>query len=388
MSHSVEPVADEGGQTYGTVIIGGGIVGVGIGYYLSAMGETDILIVEGNELASGCTGGSLGGVRQQFSTPLEVELALRGKRFWQTFEDVFDSPCPFWQDGYLMLTGRQEIYDKLGEAAQVQRDAGAGPVQMVGVDELTDLFPWLSTDGLIGGCWTPEDGRVNPTDGVYGLAAAARRNGVTIRQRWPVSSITKSNGAWTVTGPETLTAKRVIVATGLGSPSLMRPFGLELPIFPMLLHYAFTTPIISDQRLPMTIDLDTGLCLEREQDAAVVTILLSETPPGYSVDDMLSQFTEAALTRAPVFAEVGIRSTITAAADGTGGDGHPYIGEVDSGLWIASGFDGHGTMQGPAVAELTANLLAGKADSVIDTSIFDPWRTPGETEEWLRAARK
>lgn len=375
-------------RVYGTVIIGGGITGVGLAYYLSTLGETDILIVEGDELASGCTGGSLGGVRQQFSTPLEVELALRGKRFWKTFEETFDSPCPFYEDGYLMLTGRQEIYDKLSAAAQVQRDAGAGPVAMVPAADLPAMFPWLSVEGLVGGCWTPEDGRVNPTDGVYGLAKAARKNGVTIRQKWPVISIEKAAGGWAVTGPERITARRVVVAAGLGTPALMRPFGLELPIFPMLLHYAFTTPVLTDQRLPMTIDLDSGLCLEREQDAAVVTVLISELPDGYSVDDMLTEFTAAAEVRAPVFTEVGIRNTISAAADATGGDGHPYIGEVEPGLWVMAGFDGHGTMQGGAVAEMTANLIVGNPDPVIDVSVFDPHRAPGQTDEWLRAARK
>src|SRR5215218_3573339 len=104
----IEPADEERPRSHGTVIIGGGITGVGLAHYLAALGETDILLVEGKELASGCTGGSLGGVRQQFSTPIEVEIALRGKRFWQTFEDIFGLPCGYSQDGYLMMTGRQE----------------------------------------------------------------------------------------------------------------------------------------------------------------------------------------------------------------------------------------------------------------------------------------
>jgi sarcosine oxidase subunit beta len=375
-------------ETNGTVIIGGGITGVGLAHYLAGLGETDILLVEGNELASGCTGGSLGGVRQQFSTPIEVEIALRGKRFWQTFEETFGSPCGYSQDGYLMMTGRREIYDKLADAARVQREAGAGPVEMVSAAEIEEMFPWLSGEGLVGACWTPEDGRVNPTDGVYGLAAASRARGVSIRQHWPVAAIEKSATGWTVVGPETITAERVVVAAGLGTPALMRPFGLELPITPMLLHYALTTPVLTGQRLPLTIDLDTGLCLEREQDGAVVTILISQTPPGYSAHDMFEEFSQAAAVRAPVFTDVGVRTTLSAAADATGGDGHPFIGEVQPGLWVMAGFDGHGTMQGPAIAEMTANLIAGKPDPVVDMTVFDPWRVPGETAEWLRAARK
>lgn len=375
-------------DSVGTVIIGGGIAGVGLAYYLAELGEADILVVEARELASGCTGGSLGGVRQQFSTANEVELALRGRRFWQTFEQTFDYACTYHQDGYLMLTGREEIYAKLGEAAEVQRAGGAPNVEMVLAEDLTDIVPWLSTEGLVGGCWTPEDGRVNPTDGVYGLAAAARRLGVRFLQHTRVAKIEKTKGGWTLHTPVPITARRVIVASGLGSPDLMRPFGLDLPITPMMVHYGFTTPVISDQRLPMTIDLDTGFCVEREQDAAVVTILESSYPDDYGVDDMLFDFAEAAAVRAPIFTEVSIRSTISAAADATGGDGHPFIGEVEPGLWTMTGFDGHGTMQGPAIAQFTANLIAGIADPVLDPAIFDPHRIATENQEWLRAARK
>lgn len=375
-------------RSVGTAIIGGGIGGVALAYYLSELGETDILVVEGKELASGCTGGSLGGVRQQFSTALEVELALRGRRFWQSFEETFDYPCQYYQDGYLMLTGREEIYNDLAKAADVQRAGGAPNVEMVEARDLNEIVPWLSAEGLIGGCWTPDDGRANPTDGVYGLARAARRNGVQIRQRSPVKAIRHSGDGWILETPQPIAAKTVIVAGGLGSPALMEPFGLELDIKPFWLHYAYTTPVVSNQRLPMTVDLDTGFCVEREGDAAVVTILASDLPQSYGVEDMLSEFAEAAAVRAPVFTEVGIRTTISAAADATGGDGHPYIGEVEPGLWTMTGFDGHGTMQGPAIAKFTANLIAGKDDPVLDASAFDPRRIATETQEWLRASRR
>lgn len=375
-------------KSVGTVIIGGGIGGVALAYYLAELGEGDILVVEGRELASGCTGGSMGGVRQQFSTPNEVELALRGRTFWQTFEETFDYPCTYHRDGYLMLTGRQEIYDKLGDAAEVQRAGGAPNVELIAAADLRDIVPWLNPDGLIGGSWTPDDGRVNPTDGVYGLAAAARKLGVKFKQHTYISKIEKAKGGWTLQTDEPIKARRVIVAGGLGSPDLVRPFGLDLPITPMMVHYGFTTPVIVDQRLPLTIDLDTGFCVEREQDAAVVSILNSSSPDTYGVDDMLMEFADAAAVRAPIFTEVSIRTTISAAADATGGDGHPFIGEIEPGLWTMTGFDGHGTMQGPAIGKFTANLMSGIADPVLDPAIFEPRRHLGDTQEWLRAARK
>ena len=111
-------------ERLGTVVIGGGIVGSAVAYYLAEAGERDILLVEQGRLASGSTGGSFGGVRQQFSTPLEIELSRRGLEFWKTAERVFSSPVPFFQCGYLLVSGQAEIVARLAEAARLQAGMG------------------------------------------------------------------------------------------------------------------------------------------------------------------------------------------------------------------------------------------------------------------------
>src|SRR5437016_14453991 len=111
-------------QPVGTLIVGGGIAGCALAYYLTEEGETDILLVEADELGSGSTGGSFGGVRQQFSTPLEIELSRRGLEFWRTAERVFDSPVPWHENGYLFMSGNADIVAKLAEAAELQRSQG------------------------------------------------------------------------------------------------------------------------------------------------------------------------------------------------------------------------------------------------------------------------
>ena len=65
-------------ERVGTAIIGGGIAGCAVAHYMAEAGETGIVLVEADELGSGSTGGSFGGVRQQFSTALETELSRRG----------------------------------------------------------------------------------------------------------------------------------------------------------------------------------------------------------------------------------------------------------------------------------------------------------------------
>src|SRR2546429_8064384 len=92
-------------QPVGTLIVGGGIAGCALAYYLAQEGETDVLLVEADELGSGSTGGSFGGGRQQVSTPLEIELARRGLDFWRPPERVFDSPGPGHGNGSPLLRG-------------------------------------------------------------------------------------------------------------------------------------------------------------------------------------------------------------------------------------------------------------------------------------------
>lgn len=371
-----------------TVIVGGGIAGVALAYFLGEAGESDVVLLEQETLASGCTAGSLGGVRQQFSTAEQVELAVRGRAFWQSFGDRFDCTFDYHRDGYLLVTGRDDTLSRLVAAADTQRHtAQAGEVEVLDALQVSSLLPWLNTEGLVGGTWTRDDGRINPTDGVYVMASAAKRNGVSVKERTTVDGLTATAGRWLVhTSSGDLDAGRVVIACGLGSPGLLRPFGLDLPITPMPIHYGYTTPVLVGQRLPLVLDLDTGFCVEREQDGAMVTIL--ESACAGSADDMLARFAQITATRAPVFADVGIRARVTAAADATGGDGHPFIGEVEPGLWAMTGFDGHGTMQGPALGEFTANLLLGCSDPVLNAAVFDPRREPATVHEWLRAAKQ
>src|SRR6266566_6317350 len=113
----------------GTLIVGGGIAGCALAHYLAEEGETDIVLVEADELGSGSTGGSFGGVRQQFSTRLEIELSRRGLEFWKTAERVFSSPVPFFQCGYLLVSGQAEIVARLAEAARLQAGMGLTDVR-------------------------------------------------------------------------------------------------------------------------------------------------------------------------------------------------------------------------------------------------------------------
>jgi sarcosine oxidase subunit beta len=374
-------------ERVGTAIVGGGIVGCAVAYYLTGEGEKDILLLEAQELGSGSTGGSFGGVRQQFSTPLEIELSRRGLEFWRTAERRLDSPVPWHQCGYLFMTGVPEIMGKLEAAAALQRSLGMTNVHVLTPPEIREVVPWIDPTGLLGATYTPDDGRVTPTDGVAALIKEARAKGARDREYWRVAALERTPDGWLLRGPSPILAERVVVCAGYWSTELLRPLGLQLPIRPMPLYSAITAPALQGQRVPLTLDLDSGLLVEREGEGLLVAVLFEENPPGYGHIRMLEDFADLAHVRAPSLATIGIARHVVTNVD-LGGDGHPYVGEVDRGLWMAAGFGGHGVMHGPPVAELLAGAVAGRPDVGVDLGPLDPWREPGTETEWMVAARK
>ena len=375
------------GEHVGTVIVGGGIAGCAVAHYLAEQGETDIVLVEADELGSGSTGGSFGGVRQQFSTPLEIELSRRGLEFWGTAERVFDSPVTWHQDGYLLMSSKPEIMTRLAEAAALQRSMGLTDVHVLDPEEIPEVVPWLGTGGLLGATWTPNDGRVTPTEGVAALVKAARSRGVDFHEHWPVTSLERDGAMWRLAGPDRLEAERVVVCTGYWTSDLLRPFGLELTIRPVPLYGAITGPALAGQRVPLTIDLDTGLLVEREADGLLISILLEENPPGYGHARMLEEFAELAHVRAPSLADLRVARSVVANVD-HGGDGHPYVGLVEDGLWMLAGFGGHGAMHAPPVASLLVQTMAGRPDPTLDITPLNPWRASDAAPEWMVASKK
>jgi len=362
------------------VVIGGGIVGAAAAYYFAEAGWTDVLLVEAEHFGAGATGGSFGGIRQQFAHPLEIEFSRRGLEFWKTAAETFDAPCDFHQDGYLLLTSRPEVAEGLANAASTQRSLGMTDVEMLDADGISALVPWLTTDDLVAGCWTPKDGHVLPMDGLTALVKAARLRDVEFRERWPVAAITKTEGLWQVHGPETVDAEVVVVAAGAGTRQLLKPYGIDLDIR-IVDHLAMLTETaFPGEHVPMMIDLDSGLCVEREGQGLVLA-MLGRNPPPNDYMDLSERFFQAAVQRAPVLTDISVVKYFKAHPT-IGGDGMPYVGEVEPGLW-AIAFVGHGAMHGPPLAETVVAKITGLSD-VVDLTPWDLRRTLGEPTVWWR----
>jgi sarcosine oxidase, subunit beta len=368
-----------------TLVVGAGLNGCALAYYLTCEGITDVLVTEAAEPGSGATAGSMGNVRQQFGTPLELECSRRGLAFWKSVQETFGLSCTFHQDGYLMVTGEEATADILRTQAAAQRAAGLTDVHLLRPDELPAIAPFLDPAGLILGSWTPADGHVLPMDGLTALAAAARRQGASIEKNWPVLSLERSREGWQARGPRgVILARQVVVAAGAGCRDLLAPFGIDLDIHEADQYSVLTGPAYPGVAVPTVIDVDSGMCVEREGEGLLLA-MLGRNPAPRDHEQLAELFAAAAAVRAPALADLEITHQLTAHPT-LGGDGHPYVGQAAQGLW-ALAFTGHGAMHGPPVAQALAREMAGRPDTTLDLSPWDLRRQPGPRSVlWRRNA--
>src|SRR3954469_6746742 len=134
-------------QTADVLIIGGGIVGASIAYHLTAAGQKNVLILEReSHQGKGSTGKSMGGVRAQFSTPVNIQMSLYAIPFYSSFEERLGHPCGYRPQGYLFLATKEKHLAYLRTNFEKQVAMGLKDVQMISGDEIRGRFPQMRAD--------------------------------------------------------------------------------------------------------------------------------------------------------------------------------------------------------------------------------------------------
>ena len=203
------------------VIVGGGIMGTATAHYLAEAGVEDVVLVERDELGSGSTSKAAGGLRSQFSDEVNIALGARSLETFRRFRSDFDQDIDLVTSGYLFLLDDEEDAARFERNVALQQSLGQSS-RMVTVAEAAELSPVISTAGLVGGAFNPDDAHCTPEAAVAGFARAARRRGVTVLRHTAVTDIVVEDGA--VTGVETsrgpIATSTVVCAAGAWSQAL------------------------------------------------------------------------------------------------------------------------------------------------------------------------
>ncbi|MEU3280845.1 NAD(P)/FAD-dependent oxidoreductase [Streptomyces antibioticus] len=358
-------------DTYASVVvIGGGVMGTSIVYHLAAAGVRDVLLVERDELAAGSTSKAAGGVRAQFSDELNIRLGARSLEAFARFGQDIGQDIGLRRVGYLFLLSTPEEVASFEAGIRLQNALGV-PSRLVDPAEARRLSPLIRTEGLLAAAFSPDDGHCTPEAVVHGYAAAARRHGVRILRHTAVTGIETRGGTITaVTTPlGRIRTGTVICAAGAWSRAVGAMVGVDLPVQPLRRQIAVTEPVPGlPPGLPMTIDFTSTLYFHAEGPGLLVGMSDPDERPGFATDPhdrWIPRLAAAMQHRAPTLLDLR-RTGGWAGLYEVTPDHNALIGEATSvsRFLYATGFSGHGFLQGPAVGEVVRDLYLGRVPFV------------------------
>jgi sarcosine oxidase subunit beta len=357
------------------VVIGGGVIGTSAAFHLAEAGIS-VLLLERDMLGAGSTSRAAGGVRAQFSDPVNIALGARSLAAFEDFGRRPGAEIDLRQHGYLFLLDDPGDVRKFEASVAAQTELGV-PSRMLDVAEACALSPVIAPDGLVAAAFSPRDGHCTPEAVVAGYAAGARRHGAEIRQHCAVTGIERSGDQITAvrTADGLIPTSTVICAAGAWSAAIGDLVGVRLPVRPLRRQIRVTAPIPwLPPELPMTIDFGSTFYFHPEGRGLLLGMSDPDEEFGFHLstsDNWLARLGSAVRRRAPRLEEVGIARGWAGLYEVTP-DHNAIVGEAgEVGRFLyATGFSGHGFLQGPAIGEVLRDLVLGRSP-VIDVSELD-----------------
>lgn len=367
-------------HTAEVVIIGGGIVGSSIAYHLTAAGCKDILVIERESAqGKGSTGKSMGGVRAQFSTPVNIQMSLYSIPFYASFDETLGHPADYRPQGYLFCATNEKHLAYLKTNYQKQVAMGLKDVRLISAADICRQFPRLRSDDIVGGSFCSTDGFVDPYSVMIGFMSWAADHGARLWKNTLVTGLDRDARGIAVvqTSRGPVSTRKVVNAAGAWARPVAEMAGVDLPVEPLRRMLVPTEPF--DQfphSAPMIIDMSNGFHFRPEALGFLLAWNDPEEVSGYKTD-FDPAFIEKILTRAadrvPAFENLAVNpKRAWAGLYEMTPDHHPILGEAPGlpGFFLANGFSGHGVMHAPATGKILSDLiLTGKTD-LIDASLL------------------
>jgi len=346
------------------VVVGAGCIGASIAYHLGRKGVKGVVVLEREPFAgAGSTSKAAGGVRAQFSTPINVKISMLSVSHYERFADEMGCDPVFFQVGYLFLVGDEGHWRTFRAQADMQRGLGLD-VRTLSPAEAQALVPELNVDDLIGAAFCPTDGLCNPHEITQAYVARAREHGARFRFAEPAAGLLCDGGR--VTGVKTaageIHAPVVVNAMGAWAGQLGTWAGVDVPVKPVRRHCFTTEPLpFARENLPMIVDVGSGVYMHRESGGMLLGYANPEEPPGFETAvnwDLLERVVEPAMHRLPALETAEI-SNAWAGLYETTPDHNALLGPPPGieGLMLANGFSGHGLMHAPGVGQLIAEWI-------------------------------
>jgi glycine cleavage system aminomethyltransferase T/glycine/D-amino acid oxidase-like deaminating enzyme len=387
------------------VVIGGGVGGASVAYHLAKLGWDDVVLVERNQLTSGSTFHSAGLVGQlRGSVSLTRMMMYSVELYRELGED-----CGWVECGGIRLASSEERMEELRRQAGWAKTFGL-PLELISADAASELFPLMSTEGVLGAAWLPTDGYLDPSQLTFALAERAREGGVAIHTTTRVTGIDTAGGRVrrVCTERGDIDADTVVIAGGMFSAELGRLAGVRIPVVPMSHEYIVTQPFRErDPARPLPTLRDPDLLIYFREDGGGLVMGgyerrsapafldgagagFERIPPDFNgrlLEDDWDRFEEIVVNsrrRVPQMEDVRVTRMINGPEAFTP-DNEFCLGETDvRGLFVAAGFCAHGLAGAGGIGKVMAEWIEAGEPPLdlwsMDVRRFGPhYRSPTHT---------
>ena len=240
------------------VVIGGGMMGASLLYHLALEGCTDTVLIEKNELTSGSTWHAAGQCPSITGSYNLAKIHAYSNELYPKLEALTGQYVSWHPSGGLRLATNPDELAWLKYVYGYSKCIGFR-MEIVGLEEIKRLNPFLTTDNVIAAAWTQDDGHGDPSGLCNALAKAARDLGATVMRHNRVLDIRRrSGGEWeVVTEQGSIVAEMVVNAAGCYARQVAAMVGADAPITNMQHHYVVTHPIWihgAQQEIPVMRD--------------------------------------------------------------------------------------------------------------------------------------
>ena len=378
------------------VIVGGGVVGVGILYHFAKLGWSDVMLLERTELTAGSTWHAAG-LLPLFNMSYTVgQIHKYSVDLYKRLEAETGQAVGFHETGNLRLATNRDRMDEYHHYCGTANTIGV-PFEIIGPNQIKELWPLCDVEGLVGALFHPHDGHVAPADVTMAMAKGARDGGAEIHRHTEVTGFEQQrNGEWLVkTDKGNIACETVITATGNYARQTAAMVGLDIPVIPVEHQYIVTDAIPElierhEAGLPEMAVLresDASYYMREERQGLILgpyevgapAWAVDGVPHGFGQDllppdlDRLQPHIEAAIKRVPIFETAGIKDVVNGPIAYTP-DGSPVLGPAPGlkNFWLAEGFSFGITAAGGAGHFLCEWIVNGEPP--MDPLDLDPRR--------------
>jgi FAD-dependent oxidoreductase domain-containing protein 1 len=366
-------------SSYDIIIIGGGVMGSSLAYHL-LQDELDgsVAVLEKDpSYKYASTALSAGGVRQQFSTKVNIDICLYSIDVIERFDEEMavdgeKANAGYRPVGYLFLGGENN-WETLKRQYELQKSLGVD-VELLTPEDIKKLIPHMNVESLLGGSYGPRAGYTDP----YGILQGYLRKAKSLGANYihdEVTEILKQGDR--VTGLKTAKGERidghaVVIAAGPWAADVGAMAGVELPVDPspkMVFHF---DPAEKFEYIPPFFFSPHGHWCRPETGYQFISGKDREVEPGYRFEWDRQYFED---TVWPELARLVPSFERLKLSRGWGGlyevnrlDHNALLGAYPGveGLYVAVGFSGHGLMQSPAVGKGLSELIRTGRYETID----------------------